>query len=77
MFFVFAKFAALGDAQSQSSNLDSSGASDLFGVPQTNLGLSYHPGSGLYIYGAGDVAICIGIVRAWFAQRSADQPAAA
>jgi hypothetical protein len=70
MFFVFAKFAALGDAQSKSSSLDSSGASDLFGVPQTNLGLSYHAGSGLYIYAAGVVAICVGIVRAWFARRA-------
>jgi hypothetical protein len=24
----------------------------------------------LYIYGAGVVAICVGIVRAWFAQRA-------
>jgi hypothetical protein len=70
MFFVFAKFAALGDAQSKSANLDTSGASDLFGVPQTNLGLSYHAGSGLYIYGAGVVSICVGIVRAWFARRA-------
>ncbi|HTK16942.1 MAG TPA: DUF2510 domain-containing protein [Acidimicrobiia bacterium] len=71
MFFVFAKFAALGNAQSQSANLDTSGASDLFGVPQTNLGLTYHAGSGLYIYGAGVVAICVGVVRAWFARRAA------
>jgi Protein of unknown function (DUF2510) len=69
-FFVFAKFAALGNAQSQSSNLGSAGGSDIFGDAQTNLGLSYHAGSGLYIYGAGVVSICVGVVRAWFARRA-------
>jgi hypothetical protein len=68
-FFVFAKFASLASAQSQSSSLGSSSGTDLFGDTQTSLGLSYHAGSGLYIYAVGVISICAGVARAWFARR--------
>jgi hypothetical protein len=64
-FFVIAKFTSLASAQHQSS----SSSADLFGG-ETGLGLSYHAGSGLFIYSAGVASITVGIVRAWFARRT-------
>jgi hypothetical protein len=68
-FFVFAKFAALGNAQS-SANADSNSGTDLFGTGAT---MTYGAGLGLYIYAAGNVALWIGAARAWRARRN--QPA--
>jgi Protein of unknown function (DUF2510) len=65
--FAFGKFSALGNAASTSSAGASSG-SDLFG--NTSVGLSYHAGSGLYIYTAGVLAVWVGVVRAWLARRT-------
>jgi hypothetical protein len=60
--FAFGEFAALGNA-------DLNGGSDLFGGTPTG-GLSYHAGSGLYIYTAGVLAVWVGVVRAWLARRT-------
>ena len=68
-FFVFAKFAALGNAQ-RSANADPNSGTDLFGAGGT---MTYGAGLGLYIYAAGNVALWVGAVRAWRARRN--QPA--
>ena len=68
--FAFGKFAALGNAASAQSDLGVNSGSDLFGGTQTSVGLSYHAGSGLYIYTAGVLAIWVGVVRAWLSRRA-------
>lgn len=65
-FFVVAKFAALGHAQS-SANADPNSETDFFGTGAT---MTYGAGLGLYIYAAGNVALWIGAVRAWRARRN-------
>ena len=68
--FAFGKFAALGNAASNSTNVGANSGTSLFGEPQTSVGLSYHAGSGLYIYTAGVLAIWVGVVRAWLSGRA-------
>lgn len=68
-FFVFAKFAALGNAQS-SANAGADQGTNLFGSGTT---MTYGAGLGLYIYAAGNIALWIGAARAWRARRN--QPA--
>jgi hypothetical protein len=63
-FFVFAKFAALGHAQ---SSADASSTTSMFGNQPT---ITYGPGLGLYLYSAGMVAVWIGTARAWRARRT-------
>jgi hypothetical protein len=69
-FFVFAKVAALGHAQSTATNETAS----LFGNDSStviggSLGVDYGPGLGLFIYGAGLLAICVGLAKAWLVDR--------
>ncbi|MEY2476995.1 MAG: hypothetical protein QOG87_2310, partial [Actinomycetota bacterium] len=59
-FFMIAKWAGLGDAQSASSD-------DVLGeVLQVDIG----PGLGLFLYSAGMIAIWVGVVRSWLGSGS-------
>ena len=59
-FLVFAKFNAIATASSHRAPADSD--LGLFGATST---MRYGPGFGLFVYGAGVMAIWIGVVRAW------------
>ena len=67
-FLMMAKFSALGNA-AHSASVDQGAGSDLFGdVQGPAMHMTYSAGSGLYIYGAGVIAICVGAVRTWLAR---------
>ena len=63
-FMLFAKLSALGNASTHSASADSG-----LGVFGDTPSMTYGPGLGLFVYGAGVAAIWIGITRAWLKGR--------
>ena len=60
--FLFAKLSKLAQGNAQAAQTNAA-TSSVFGT-QVNVGMSYHPGLGLYLWGLGTVCIVIGTVKA-------------